>query len=102
MVERRKLRLIKDEVARRVGCQVCGERSPEVLDFHHVDPSSKDRNVSRALSYSSPTFFREIQKCAVVCANDHRRINKGTIDVSLDPVPLPLILSVFAEFDQPL
>ena len=57
----------------RTPCVDCGERDPVVLEFDHVGP--KRANVTRlAWSGSSlATLDAEIARCAVRCANCHRR-----------------------------
>lgn len=58
------------------GCQLCGERDLEVLDFHHVDESKKDFNITSSKTIKLLT--EEINKCVVLCANDHRRVHSKT------------------------
>lgn len=54
-------------------CVDCGEKDVEVLDFDHL--RDKTSSVCRMiLSNKSPKLiFEEIAKCAVRCANCHRR-----------------------------
>jgi hypothetical protein len=33
-------------------CTQCGENHPAVLDFHNVDPNTKDKNVSEMIKFS--------------------------------------------------
>src|SRR5712691_6389703 len=55
-------------------CVDCGETDLLVLDFDHRDPSTKRMAVSSLLRYASwSALEREIAKCDVRCANDHRR-----------------------------
>ena len=58
-------------------CMHCGytpSRDIEynVLEFHHVDPSSKSFNVSTSLSRSIESLKLEADKCLLLCANCHR------------------------------
>lgn len=56
-------------------CVDCGEKDPIVLDFDHVDPKNRFKNVARMLSghYSWKSVLEEIEKCEIRCANCHRR-----------------------------
>lgn len=48
----------------------CGESRHPCLDFHHLDPSAKEREVSKCRTVK--TFLAEASKCTVLCANCHR------------------------------
>lgn len=63
------------------GCVVCGETDSVVLDFHHVDPSGKLYSIA-SMKGSLQKMKIEAAKCVVLCANDHRRIEAGTINLS--------------------
>jgi hypothetical protein len=55
-----------------IGCQVCGYcRCPQVLDFHHKDPSQKKYAVSQMPGRSIESIRDEICKCVVLCSNCH-------------------------------
>lgn len=56
-------------------CSVCGEDDPVVLEFDHLDQTTKLYNISTAmtLSLSLKTLMKEIEKCDLKCANCHRR-----------------------------
>ena len=63
-------------------CYVCGETDPVVLQFHHVDPDQKSFVIGRAIhSYGMNRLKEEIAKCVILCANCHRRVHAGTIDL---------------------
>lgn len=55
-------------------CTDCGVRYPEyVMDFHHLDPSGKDRSVMEMVKYAGwDRLLEEIEKCVLLCANCHR------------------------------
>lgn len=57
------------------GCHACGETDAVVLEFHHVD-GAKEYDISDMVSkgYAWNRILRELRKCQVLCANDHRRI----------------------------
>ena len=57
-------------------CEHCGENHPATLDFHHKDPSIKDREVSSLIGRSGIDRIQdEISKCMVLCANCHRKLH---------------------------
>jgi len=58
-------------------CIKCGyNKYPEVLEFHHMDPSKKDFNVSsKGHCRSWERVSEEIKKCILLCANCHREIH---------------------------
>ena len=62
-------------------CSICGisynGENASIFDYHHLDPSIKDANVSTMLKGKSLTdkMKNEIDKCVLVCANCHRLIH---------------------------
>lgn len=56
-------------------CVTCGEADPVVLEFDHLDPSTKLFNISEAAKKVSKiaSVQEEIDKCQILCANCHRR-----------------------------
>lgn len=57
-------------------CQKCGENRWWLLDFHHLDPFTKDKSVSDLIKSSSrERVLEEINKCEVLCANCHRDLH---------------------------
>lgn len=61
---------------KKCGCAKCGENRLYVLDFHHIDPSTKDGTITRmSTKYSLDRLQNEIDKCVVLCANCHREFH---------------------------
>lgn len=58
-------------------CQSCGyNKCLEALEFHHLDPSQKDFAISQyGHSRSWERVQKELDKCAMLCANCHREIH---------------------------
>jgi len=56
-------------------CEICGESDPIVLEFDHINPENKTKNVARYLAGHAgwDKIFSEIEKCRVLCCNCHRR-----------------------------
>lgn len=52
-------------------CEHCGYgKYRGALEFHHVDPKSKD--LKNFKSYSMERVLKELEKCILLCANCHR------------------------------
>lgn len=55
-------------------CVSCPESDPVVLDFDHIDRSTKSFNIASAVGNKPlKEIIREIGKCQILCANCHRR-----------------------------
>ena len=61
-----------------VVCEKCGyDKCFAAIEYHHRDPKTKKHRVSRLID-GSPSLpnvlkaLKEIEKCAVLCANCHR------------------------------
>jgi len=58
-------------------CCICGyNKSQEAIDFHHVDPTTKEFNVSNK-NRSLGKLKLEADKCILVCRNCHHEIHFG-------------------------
>lgn len=66
-------------VKRLFGCQVCREREPVCLDFHHL--GQKDNSISRLLGSSKSRLKAEMRKCVVLCSNCHRKLHAGLLSL---------------------
>ncbi|KKN80381.1 hypothetical protein LCGC14_0329740 [marine sediment metagenome] len=76
-------------IKRERGCQVCGESEPCCLDFHHRDPITKFKSVSKlTVGYSWEWVEQEIKKCDVLCSNCHRKMMWMKKTGSIDEVPV--------------
>ena len=61
-------------------CCICGfDNYIEALEFHHINPSTKDFGItsSNSVTKSLEKQLVELKKCALVCANCHRGIHAG-------------------------
>lgn len=65
---------IKDQKIEKGGeCSDCGTQDLEILEFHHLDPSSKKGTISNMLraGKSRKLIQVEIDKCILLCGNCH-------------------------------
>lgn len=64
-------------------CSLCGfDKFPEALEFHHVDPSTKEFPLSGSyLSRTLTTQYNEMRKCIMLCSNCHRGVHAGYYEI---------------------
>ena len=62
-------------------CLICGETEPVCLDFHHKNPNEKDFTIGKRVSRSKDNLLMEINKCVCLCANCHRKVHAGIINL---------------------
>jgi hypothetical protein len=63
-------------------CKICREKETVCLDLHHLDPEAKDFTVStKVCSTSWEKLLIEINKCVVLCANCHRKVHAGIVQL---------------------
>ena len=56
----------------KTNCVKCGESRKYVIDFHHVDNSTKSFDICYgSKSKGRKTIKREIEKCVCLCKNCH-------------------------------
>lgn len=62
-------------------CACCGLVDDYIVyDFHHLDPSQKLFGIgSNSSTRSKQSYADEAKKCVMLCANCHRKIEKGLI-----------------------
>lgn len=79
-------RILVEEAGGR--CRICGyDRCHRVLQFHHLDPSTKDFHIGEAGATRSLARSRtEARKCILLCANCH-----GEVEAGITPVPLNFV-----------
>jgi hypothetical protein len=59
-------------------CQSCGyDRLRRNLHFHHLDPATKEFELTSGNGKSLARFRAEARKCVLVCANCHGEIEAG-------------------------
>ena len=60
-------------------CVCCGESDISCLDFHHLDPTTKELkgDVAFYKNWAISHVEQEIAKCVVLCSNCHRKLHAG-------------------------
>ena len=72
---------IKKQLVKYKGgaCEVCGySKCYRALEFHHRNKNEKDFSISKKLNlgiFSMDLYYKEIDKCMLVCANCHAEIH---------------------------
>jgi hypothetical protein len=56
-------------------CVLCDYDNPIGLEFHHLNPETKDFEISSKMSWK--TILPELDKCILVCSNHHKEIHAG-------------------------
>ncbi len=82
---KKRLRNYKQECVDYKGgkCIVCNyNRSIDALDFHHLDPSKKEFDISKS-SKSFKNLKEELNKCVILCSNCHRELHAGLITLNI-------------------
>ena len=73
-----KSRARKLELVNRFGnkCAHCQQTFPPCCyDFHHLDPTQKDKKITQLTGASLEKLEAEVLKCIMVCSNCHRIIH---------------------------
>ncbi|UCG92864.1 MAG: HNH endonuclease [candidate division WOR-3 bacterium] len=67
-------------------CEICGyKRCPEAMEFHHLNGSKKDFGIShKGYTRSWEKVKVELDKCIMLCANCHREVHAGLLQLSAE------------------
>ena len=61
-------------------CQCCGyNKCLPALEFHHLDPSEKDFELSAKISWSQ--IEKELKKCVLLCSNCHKEAHSTDLHI---------------------
>lgn len=64
-------------------CRVCGyNKCNRALEFHHVDPTTKDFSIAWIRTNGWKTVKAELDKCVLLCSNCHAEVHD---DVTSSP-----------------
>ena len=72
-------RALINAIKQERGCFFCRERTAICLEFHHINPQTKRFSISEFRKYPFRVVLKEIEKCAVLCANCHRKVHGGML-----------------------
>jgi hypothetical protein len=62
-------------------CAICGyARCILNLHFHHVDPETKELEMTARVGRSLDAFREEAKKCVLLCANCHGEVEAGLVE----------------------
>ena len=65
-------------------CALCGyNKCNSALEFHHINPSEKNYQLSSGSTRSLNRDFVEARKCILLCSNCHREVHNGLYDSSM-------------------
>ena len=59
-------------------CRSCGNNNSNVIQWHHIDPSTKEFEIFRT-AWPEDKFWNEVLKCVPLCANCHVLIHKNKL-----------------------
>lgn len=80
-IERRKRMKLEAIAYKGDRCQICGyDKCIEALEFHHIDPSTKDDSLAFGGSFVRGTtslerIKPELDKCILLCCRCHREVH---------------------------
>jgi excinuclease UvrABC ATPase subunit len=77
---------LRDKIMSQFPCYICHEPRIACLEFHHLDPNTKEKHVGQSTSVSM--LLKEASKCIVLCANCHKLLHNG--DIQLPPNTIPM------------
>ena len=64
-------------------CLLCGfDECLASLDFHHINPTDKSRNISEFSTWSEE-MMEELDKCVLLCSNHHRIVHNTYFDCEI-------------------
>lgn len=84
-------RIIKSKLVAEAGgkCVICGyDRCQRALEFHHLDPSTKEFHLGfTGVTRSLAKARAEARKCILLCSNCHAEVEAGVTAVPLNSPP---------------
>lgn len=78
-----KLVLFLNNYKKNLHCLICKENESCCLDFHHLNPEQKITEIARLMKGGSLRKLKEeLLKCIPLCANCHRKLHAGLININ--------------------
>ena len=66
-------------------CLLCGfDKFQEALEFHHVNPSEKEFNLTSSKMVALEKQIKEAKKCVLLCSNCHKGVHANFYEIPLD------------------
>ena len=63
-------------------CGICGyDKCVAALEFHHLDPSEKDSQLSTGNTRKWEYIVPELRKCVCLCSNCHREVHANVLNI---------------------
>lgn len=63
-------------------CVICGyDKYDGALEFHHVDPTLKEFQISHRQGAAWAKVVMEAEKCVLLCSNCHREVEAGIVEL---------------------
>lgn len=66
-------------------CLRCGEDRLYVIEFHHIDPTTKSFTLCQINSHGLKEFKDEASKCVCLCSNCHKEFHWLYGNIPIDP-----------------
>lgn len=87
-IAKSRARLLKQKCIDYKGgkCEICGyAKCNSALEFHHLDPSQKEFQLSNARKSKWEKTKSELDKCQLLCSNCHNEVHYDKIDLIIPP-----------------
>lgn len=73
--------------ALKTPCCKCGDTRLYVIDFHHIDPTTKSFNINRKTAKTNfQVIEKEVSKCVCLCRNCHMEFHHFYGQKPKDPI----------------
>jgi hypothetical protein len=100
-IRREKARKIQHLILQELGCSSCGSLNWHLLEYHHINKKDKVGNISTLASQGALNkMVIEMTKCAVLCCNCHRLVERNQPTGPIVPVPVKKVRWAFRQVDE--